>query len=51
MAADLPGLASADTAEFSRSPYNFAPTQSWVRLRQIIKNLLVLLHIVQSGSF
>jgi len=48
--ADILDLAPADTAEFSRWPYNMAPTQSWVSLRKIVKNLLVLLHIVQSGA-
>jgi len=48
---DLADLAPADTAEFSRRPQHFAPAQSWVSVRKIVKNLLVLLHIVQSGSF
>ena len=47
---DLADLAPADTAEFSRRPQHFAPAQSWVSVRKIVKNLLVLLHIVQSGA-
>jgi hypothetical protein len=49
VAADLADPAPADTAEFSRWPYNFAPAQSWVSVRKIVKNLLVLLHTVQLG--
>jgi hypothetical protein len=37
---------NAGTAEISRRPYSFAPAQSWVRVRKIVKNLLVLLPIV-----
>ena len=49
MEADLADPAPADAAEFSRWPYHFAPAQSWVSVSKIVKNLLVLLHTVQSG--
>jgi hypothetical protein len=47
--AEFPDLAPADTVEFSRWPYHFVPAQSWVSVRKIVKNLLVLLHTIQSG--
>jgi hypothetical protein len=47
--ADVADMAAAGAAEFSRWPYHFAPAQSWVSVRKIVKNLLVLLHTVQSG--
>jgi hypothetical protein len=49
--AEFPDLAPADPAKFSRWPYHVASAQSWVSVRKIVKNLLVLLHTVQSGSF
>jgi hypothetical protein len=47
--AGLADPAPADTAGFSRRPYNFVTAQSGVRVRRIVKNLLVLIHTVQSG--
>jgi hypothetical protein len=48
--AEFPDLAPAETAELSRWLYKLVPAQSGVRVRKIVKNLLVLLHIVQSGA-